>query len=390
MLAIGRTYSALYLATVLIQFAATLLISHLALRVSAGGASAFWVGALMAANALGMAAGGSIGRMLIERLGHVRAYAAGTGIIVTAVLAHEVSAALPFWLLLRGIAGIAMMAQLMALESWLNEHAANQERGRVLAMYMIATYVGMMLGQLGLTAGDGVDGRALSGVAMAFALCIVPVVMTRIPQPIVLARARSGYRVLLRSVPQALATVLVSGMINGAFFGLAAVYARQQGMGADETGRFLAMPVAAALLAQVPLGLLSDRLPRATLIRAVAALLALVCAALAMSRGLSSSALMVFAFCIGALQFCLYPLGAALANELVDPAQRVALAGVLLTTFGIGSCIGPLAAGAAMGHAGPAALYWFFAACTLLLAAVIGNTRTAGAPAPLQAIHEKT
>lgn len=384
MLSIGRAYCALYLATVLIQFAATLLISHLALRLNAGGASTFWVGALMAANALGMAAGGSIGRTLIERLGQVRAYAAGTGIIVTAVLAHEVSSALPFWLVLRGVAGIALMAQLMALESWLNERAGNKERGRVLAVYMIATYGGMMLGQLGLTAGDGLDRRALAGVAMAFALCLVPVVMTRIPQPIVLARARVGYGLLLRSVPQALMTVLVSGMINGAFFGLAAIYARQQGMGPDETGRFLAMPVAAALLVQAPLGMLSDRLPRAMLIRAIAALLALVCSALAMSSGLSSSALMAFAFCVGALQFCLYPLGAALANELVDPAQRVALAGVLLTTFGIGSCIGPLAAGAAMGHAGPAALYWFFAACAALLVAAIGSARAGGAAAPVK------
>ena len=379
MLGIGKAFAALYLATVLIQLAATLLISHLALRLSAGGASEFWVGALMAANALGMAVGGSIGRVLIERLGHVRAYAASSGLIVTAVLSHEVSAALPLWLILRAVAGTAMMCQLMVLESWLNERAGSKERGRVLAVYMIATYVGMVFGQLGLTAGDGVDGRALVGVAMAFALCLVPVVMTRIPQPIVLARARAGYWMLVRSVPQALITVLVSGLINGSFFGLAALYARQQGMGPDETGRFLAMPIAAGLLAQLPLGMLSDRLPRAALIRGVAAGLALVCVALGTARGLSPGALMACAFCVGALQFCLYPLGAAFANEQVAPEQRVALAGVLLTTFGIGSCIGPLAAGAWMAYADHSALYYFFAACAALLAAALRRERPAAA-----------
>ncbi|WP_040788376.1 MFS transporter [Massilia niastensis] len=385
MLGIGKTFGALYLATLLMQLGATLLISYLALRLDANGASGFWVGALMAANALGMAVGGSAGRALIGRVGHVRAYAASAAVIAAAVLAHELSAAMPFWLVLRALAGMAMMAQLMVLESWLNERAGGRERGRVLAVYMIATYVGMMLGQLGLAAGEGMHGHALAVVAMAFALCLVPVVMTRIPQPALQRQAGAALGPILRRVPRPLMTVLVSGMINASFFGLGPLYARQQGMSPGEAGIFLAMPIVAGLLAQFPLGLLSDRLPHATLIRGIAMSLALVCVALGMSGGLSAPALLLFAFCIGALQFCLYPLGAAFANQQVEPGLRVALAGVLLTTFGVGSCIGPLIAGAWMGQTDASSLYYFFGACAVVLALAIGKDRSAAAPA---AVHE--
>lgn len=375
MLSIGRTFGALFLATVLMQLGATLLISYLALRLNANGSSTFWIGALAAANALGMAIGAGAGRVLIEWIGHVRAYAASTGLIVTAVLAHEFSAELPFWLVLRALAGLAMMCQLMVLESWLNERASGTERGRVLGAYMSATYVGMVLGQLALGAGNGLDGRVVAGVAAAFALGLVPVALTRVPQPAVLPQLGPAFWPILRRLPQPILTVLVSGMINSSFFGLAVIYARRQGLAPDEIGSFLAMPVAAGLLAQVPLGLLSDRIPRVRLIRGVAVLLALACVALGVSRGLSPGVLLAFAFCIGLLQFCLYPLGAAYANQQVEPERRVALAGVLLTTFGIGSCIGPLLAGAWMEWANPSALYYFFAACAVLLVAAVGRER---------------
>ncbi len=168
MLGLGRTFGALYLATLLMQLGATLLTTYLALRLSGDGVAEFWVGSLTAANALGMVLGGRAGRLLIDRVGHVRTYVASAGLIVATVLAHEFNGALPFWLLLRGLVGAAMMCQLMVLESWLNERAPSHQRGSVLALYMIASYVGMMLGQLGISFSGDLGIRALLGVAMAF------------------------------------------------------------------------------------------------------------------------------------------------------------------------------------------------------------------------------
>ncbi len=206
---------------------------------------------------------------------------------------------------------------------------------------------------------------------------MVPIALTRGAHPSVSQPAAVGVGLFLRRVPQSLITVLISGMVNASFFGLSAIYARKQGMDTVEVGQFLALTVAAGLLAQHPLGLLSDRLPRASLIRRIAFLLILACLPLGFYPGLPFAALLLFGVAIGCLQFCLYPLGAALANDNIEPGLRVPLAGVLLTTFGIGSCIGPLLAGALMEQLGASSLYYFFAACAAVLALAAGQGRSA-------------
>lgn len=378
MYGIARSFAAIYLSTLLMQVGSTLLITCLALRLNAAGAGDFQVGALMAANALGMVCGGGAGRLLIARLGHVRACVASTGVIVLAVAGHMASSALPFWLLLRAMVGAATICQLMVVESWLNERADGKQRGTVLAMYMIATYAGMMLGQLAVGADDDAGTFALPAVALAFALCLAPLALTRTPRPSTGSPAPVSMGRLIRSLPQPFLVVFVSGMLNGSYFGLSGVFAARQGMDAAAVGCYLALTVVAGLLAQLPLGLLSDRVSRVSLIRGTALLLALVSMPLGLVQGLSQATLLAFAFGIGSLQFCLYPLGAGLANERIDAGMRVPLAGMLLTVFGVGSCVGPLVAGAWMSWAGPSSLYRFVAVCAAALAVFLGHIQVHG------------
>lgn len=378
MIRLTKTFGALYLASLLMQLGSTLLMTYLALRLNAMGASETAGGALMAANALGMVLGGWVGRSLIAQVGHIRTYAACSGLIAAAVLAHEFSTSLPFWLVLRGLVGLAMMCQLMVLESWLNDQARTEQRGSVLALYMVASYVGMMLGQLALSLDEGLGIRALLGVAMVFALCSVPVALTRSAHPTAVPAASIDLRLFLRRIPQSLVTVLVSGMINGSFYGLAAIYASKQGLETAQVGQLMALTIGAGLLAQLPLGWLSDRLPRASLIRAVAVLLVLISLPLGFNQAPTFVTLLWFGSAIGFLQFCLYPLGVALANDNMEPQLRVSLSGMLLITFGVGACIGPLIAGLLMEFFGTSSFYFFYAGSAALLALCVGQAKITG------------
>ncbi len=378
MIRLTKTFGALYLASLLRQLGSTLLMTYLALRLNAMGASETAGGALMAANALGMVLGGWVGRSLIAQVGHIRTYAACAGLIAAAVLAHEFSTSLPFWLVLRGLVGLAMMCQLMVLESWLNDQARTEQRGSVLALYMVASYVGMMLGQLALSLDEGLGIRALLGVAMVFALCSVPVALTRSAHPTAVPAASIDLRLFLRRIPQSLVTILVSGMINGSFYGLAAIYASKQGLKTAQVGQLMALTIGAGLLAQLPLGWLSDRLPRASLIRAVAVLLVLISLPLGFNQAPTFVTLLWFGSAIGFLQFCLYPLGVALANDNMEPQLRVSLSGMLLITFGVGACIGPLIAGLLMEFFGTSSFYFFYAGSAALLALCVGQAKITG------------
>ena len=69
----------------------------------------------------------------------------------------------------------------------------------------------------------------------------------------------------------------------------------------------------------------------------------------------------------------------ALANDNIEAELRVSLAGLLLVTYGIGACIGPLLAGALMEWFGAPSLYYFSAACAALLALAVGQGKVTGA-----------
>lgn len=377
MFALTKAFGPIYAATLLMQLGSSLLMTYLALRLDAAGVAEFWGGGLMAANALGMVVGGRVGYWLIGRVSHARAFVAGAGVIVTAVLGHQLSDWLPLWLALRFIVGAAMMCQMMVVESWLNDCAPSDRRGGAMSLYMVASYVGMMLGQLLLGLGHGLGAMALSGVAIAFAIGMVPMALHTGAQPSAISQVRIQPMIYIRRLPQSLGTVLVSGLLNGCFYGLTPIFAAQLGFTSPEVGQFMALGIAAGLVAQLPLGMLSDRYSRVALIRGISILLCVAYLPLAVLDAPGASWAMLAGAVIGFLQFCLYPLGVSHANDNLEAELRVAVAGVLLVAFGIGAAIGPLVAGALMERSGPQALYLFSIGVTALLALLIRAGRDA-------------
>lgn len=375
MLRLVKGFSALYLASLLMQFGSCLLSTYLALRLSVEGVSEFWIGTLMAVNFLGLILGRVVGYRLIMRFGHMRAYVSCAALICVAVLTHTQSSWLPLWLVLRLVVGMAMMCLLMVLESWLND-CERERRGLVFSRYMIATFLGQMLGQLAMSFALELSEDVLILVAISFSLCLIPIATTDIPHPQPLPLLSIRALQFIRTQQQALGTLLVSGLLCGSLYGLAPIYAHNQGLSNAEVGQFMAIWIFAGLLAQAPLGWLSDRYSRAWLIRLNALLFSAAALPLAWWSDASFAGLLLTGFVMGALQFCLYPLGVALANDQTSSEQRLPLAGVLLATYAVGSCVGSLLAGALMARFGPAALFQFEFGCALLLAVLIRRKRT--------------
>ncbi|MNG24976.1 hypothetical protein D3C84_1097650 [compost metagenome] len=64
-----------------------------------------------------------------------------------------------------------------------------------------------------------------------------------------------------------------------------------------------------------------------------------------------------------------------MANDNMEPSLRVSLSGMLLITFGVGACIGPLIAGALMEGFGASSFYFFLAGSAALLALLVGQAK---------------
>ncbi|MHB2249283.1 MFS transporter [Pseudomonas fitomaticsae] len=364
---IWKSFRALYFASLMMLIGSGLLSTYLALRLAADHVDGLWVGALMAANYFGLVLGGKIGHRLIARVGHIRAYSACAGIVGAAVLGHGLVDWLPAWLVLRTIVGLGMMCQYMVIESWLNEQADANQRGLVFSGYMIASYLGLVLGQLILVMHPGLGLELLMLVALCFALCLVPVALTRRIHPAPLHPAPMEPRFFIKRVPQSLSTVLGAGLIIGSFYGLAPLYASQQGLSTEQVGLFMGSCIFAGLVVQWPLGWLSDRYDRALLIRCFALFLAVAALPLAILPQVPLEVLFVVGFLCSLVQFCLYPLAVAFSNDHVEGERRVSLTAMLLVTYGVGASVGPLAAGVLMKLFGPQSLYAFFTFFALVL-----------------------
>ena len=367
MIFILKSFRSLYFATLLMLLGSGLLSTYLALRV-AETADGLWVGALMTANYLGLALGGRIGHRLIARVGHIRAYVACAGIGTAAVLGHGLIDLLPAWLVLRMLIGMCMMCQYMVIESWLNEQSSVSQRGQVFSGYMAASYLGLILGQLVLVVHPGLGPELLMLVALCFSLCLVPVALTHKLHPAPLHPAAPELRFFLRRVPLSLITIAVAGLLIGSFYGLGPLYGARMGLTNEQVGLFMGSCILAGLLVQWPLGWLSDRRDRIWLIGRCAALLALVSLPLAVLPEAPVWLLFAAGFAVCALQFCLYPLAVALANDHVDAEQRVSLTAMLLLTFGVGASVGPMLTGVLMRFVGANMLYVVVLVFSLIVA----------------------
>ena len=260
-------FSSLYFATLLMLLGSGLLSTYIGLSLSARGVSEIWIGALMTCYYVGLVGGASVGHRLIARVGHIRAFVASAGVVTASVLGHALSESVQLWLFLRVLVGMAMMCQYMVLESWLNEQAESHQRGIVFAGYMVVTFLGLMLGQFVFTLMPELNIRHVLFVAMCFSLCLVPVAVTKSLHPAPLHPAPLRIMFFVKRIPLALATIAISGLLLGSFYGMAPVYASGVGLKTSEVGIFMAVAIGAGLLAQWPVGWMSDRLDRSQLIQ---------------------------------------------------------------------------------------------------------------------------
>ncbi|RYJ17303.1 MFS transporter [Rahnella variigena] len=353
----------LYTTTLLMLLGSGLLTTYISLRLSAVHVSGAMIGAIIAANYIGLVIGGKVGHILIARVGHIRAYVSCSGIITAAVLGHGLTDIIPIWVVLRLIIGLCMMVQYMVLESWLNDQAEASQRGVVFGFYMVASYLGMALGQVVLMLNSDLGVSTLIVIALCFALCLVPIALTTRTNVGHMSPAPMELKFFIGAIPKVLAITLLIGMVVGSFYGLAPIYTSQQSLSTQQTGLFMALAIFAGLLAQFPLSWLSDRYNRNMLMRINAILLAVAALPLALLTHISFPLLLGIGFIVSLMQFTLYPLVVALANDMIEPERRVSLSACLLMAFGVGACIGPLAVGALIEPLGGNILYAFFAIC---------------------------
>ncbi|HJW40176.1 MAG TPA: MFS transporter, partial [Rhizomicrobium sp.] len=100
-------------------------------RAHAAGFSSLALGVIGSFYFAGFVGGCFVGPRLLARVGHSRTFGLAAGLSAATILLQSMFVSVPAWLVLRGIFGIAAACIYMVIESWLNDRATNDNRGRI-------------------------------------------------------------------------------------------------------------------------------------------------------------------------------------------------------------------------------------------------------------------
>ena len=359
--------SALLLGSAFLLFAGGIHSLILPLRGTAEGFSAFSLGLLGTGWAIGYVSGCFFTARLVARVGHIRSFSVMASFAGITILAQLLLIDPGAWIALRAISGFCFAGAAMIVESWLSERAEPHTRGRIFGLYTMVNLVASTGGQLTLSLGDTTGYLFFVLAAMFYCLALVPTAISSSATPKPLVSVRLDIRKLWKNSPVAVFAVFMVGISNSAFGTLAAVYGSTIGLTVATIALFTSLPILLGAAAQIPVGILSDRVDRRKVLIGVA-LVALAADAaffLLAPEGRTLNLALVALF--GAAIFSMYPIIIAHANDNAADGNYIAISGGLLMVFGLGSIVGPLAAGAAMSSVGPQALFLVAAGAHALL-----------------------
>ncbi|MGY6412203.1 MAG: MFS transporter [Alkalilacustris sp.] len=354
----------------------------LGVRGAIEGFSTFEMSLVMSAYFVGFLSGSRLAPDLIRRVGHVRVFAALGSLISAVLLLYAVIPDWIAWTLMRIVIGFCFAGVYVTAESWLNNAATNENRGKALSLYMIVQMLGIIAAQALMNFADPAGFLLFVIPSVLVSLAFAPILLSVAPTPVFDTTKSMSLRELYNYSPLGTVGMFLMGGVFAAFFGMASVWGTLAGLSVFEISLFVSAIFGGGMVLQYPLGWLSDRMDRRKLI-AVSALVCAGVAAVGTVNGLGLPMLLAVGFLIGGISNPLYALLLAHTGDFLEREDMAAASGGLLFVNGLGAVSGPLVAGWLMEWIGPEGFFLQIAVLTGMVAAYAAWRMTRRpAPAP--------
>lgn len=337
----------------------------LPIRGLAEGFSDTSLGMLGAGWAVGYVAGCLAVPVIVKRVGHIRTFGVLASVAAITMLLNLLFLTPMVWVPLRAVTGFCFAGAAMIVESWLNERASNQTRGRIFGIYTMINLGATTVGQMLLTLGDATGFVFFVVGSIIYSLSLLPTALSTAATPTPLTQARLDIGALWRNSPVAVVAVLLIGISNGAFGTLGAVYGRKIGLSISDIAVMMSLALLIGAIIQIPVGLLSDRVDRRAVLVGMGILATVTGLALSVADSMGPIAVIVLVSAFGGMIYSMYPVILAHASDHAAPGDFLKTSGGLLLIFGAGTMVGPVAAAALMSASTPGALFHVTAAAHL-------------------------
>ena len=340
----------------------------LGVRGSIEGFSANAMAWVMTGYFIGLLGGSRLAPEMIRRVGHVRVFAALASCVSACLVLYAAYLNPVFWFALRIAVGFCISGIYVVAESWLNDTATNENRGQALATYVFVQMVGIVAAQMILNVADPAGHILFILISVLVSIAVAPILLSINPAPVFHTTKPVDLRTLFKTSPLGFVGAFLLGGVFAAQFAMAPVFGTESGLDARAISIFVATIFAGGMIAQYPVGWLSDRMDRRILIIIVTLIGALVSSAGLFFSG-NFTILLLIAFVIGGVANPLYSLFIAYTNDFLDHEDMAAAASGLIFVNGFGAIAGPLVVGWLMSAFGPGSFFGYIAT---LLAAMAG------------------
>ena len=329
----------------------------LGIRAGMEGFSATATGIIMSSYFLGYALGTFVCPGIIQRVGHIRAFAVLASIASTTAILHAIFVNPYAWTFIRVLNGMSIVGLTIVLESWFNVLVPNEKRGKLFATYLMVTFLSLAFGQFLVLMADVNSFISFGVVSVLLSLSLVPIALTRVKEPVPVKVPTLNLKTLYKTSPFGVVGTICSGLVVSAFWGMGPLFGHRLGLDPSQVATYMFVTILGGALLQWPVGHLSDNHDRRKVLLFVSLSAAILALVISFTANMSYGLLLLLSFLYGGVSFSLYGISVAHTNDHVAPENMLEASKGLLLVYGIGATLGPFIAGLVMTEARPSNLY---------------------------------
>jgi MFS family permease len=342
-----RSRAAVIAAAMIFGLTYSLSAALIALDLAERGRSDAFIGGNAAMHAVGVLAMAFALPRLVGRVSMKRMVIAALAVAAIVLLLFPAMPSIWLWFPLRIVLGAASETLFVMSETWLNSLSTDDTRARAMAAYTAALSLGFAAGPFILSL-VGTDGALAYGIGAGFAVIAAAcIAMPGVAQPHFDEPGHGNPLRFIALAPIAMAATVLHAAVESAGLSFLALYAEKLGWLETEATQLMSCMMVGAIVMQLPIGWIGDKVDRRRMIIALAALA--VAGALVWPWALRSPwTTYPLLFLWGGVFVGIYTIMLTIVGSRFSGSRLVGIYAAMGLMWGAGALIGPVFAGLAM------------------------------------------
>jgi MFS family permease len=329
----------------------------------------FMIGLVSSSFYAGLTIGAFIIEPFIVRVGHIRAFSTFASLLSALYICQGFYLDEWTWIIIRFFIGYCTSGIFIVIESWLLASSDRSNRGMILSIYMIATYLAQAVGQLFLAIDIPQSIFLFCISSLLASVSIVPLAMSRVTHPQIEKPSTLSLRKLWKASASGILACTIGGVMQGGLGLLTPAFMNDIGFSMEDIAYNMFFLITGGMALQYPVGLLSDRFNRHYILAIVTFLATIISLFTVYAAFHSGLMFTISIFILGGLTFSIYPIGISMACDMIEYTDIIKATQGLLLAYSVGATIGPILMPVFNTIFGKSGLFIYFSIILFLLCA---------------------